>query len=105
VNYTPRTLKQRLIRGFLLTVLILLAAAAIVYALDFAVFRMRASMNWNAYGSVIVNHYTAVPQKSGKTLLTFDAPQPWTCVNALFPHGGMLPCWYLSRHPDQATNF
>jgi hypothetical protein len=105
VSETPqRTLRQRLKRGFLLTMLAILATAALVFILDFAVFRLRAALNWNPYGSVVVNHYTAVPQKNGKTLLTFDAPQPWTCVNALFPHGGMLPCWYLSRHPDQATN-
>jgi hypothetical protein len=51
-----------------------------------------------------VNHYTAVLQKNGKTIFTFDPPQPWTCVHAVFPHAGSLPCWYLSRHPDQRTN-
>ncbi len=25
------------------------------------------------------------------------------CVNALFPHSGALPCWYLSRHTLQTT--
>jgi hypothetical protein len=51
-----------------------------------------------------VNHYTAVLQKNGKTTLTFDPPQPWTCVNSLFPHQGWLPCWYLSKHTDQRTD-
>jgi hypothetical protein len=53
---------------------------------------------------VTVNHYYAVLQKNGKTTFTFDPPQAWTCVRALFPHAGSLPCWYLSRHPDQRTN-
>ncbi len=78
--------------------------AALTYAVDYLVFRIRSATNHNAYGSVIVNHYTAVLQKNGKTTLTFDPPQPWTCVNALFPHQGSLPCWYLSRHPDQRTD-
>jgi hypothetical protein len=78
-------------------------ALLLAYAGDFAVFRYRAA-NRNAYGSVTVNHYTAVLQKNGKTTLTFDPPTPWTCVNSLFPHQGWLPCWYLSRHPDQRTD-
>jgi hypothetical protein len=89
---------------FLASVLAVLGAAFLAYGLDYAVFRVRAATNRNAYGSVIVNHYTAVLQKNGKTTLTFDPPQPWTCVNALFPHQGSLPCWYLSRHPDQRTD-
>jgi len=43
-------------------------------------------------------------QKNGKTQFIFDPPAPETCVHALFPHAGMQPCWYLSRHPEQRTN-
>ena len=96
--------KANALRIFAITIVTLLAIAALTYALDYAVFRIRAATNPNAYGSVVVNHYTAVLEKSGKTTLTFDPPQPWTCVNALFPHQGSLPCWYLSRHPDQRTD-
>jgi len=81
-----------------------LGTAALAYGLDFAVFRLRAATHRDAYGTVVVNHYYAVLQKNGKTALTFDPPQPETCVNALFPHAGSLPCWYLSRHPDQRTD-
>lgn len=97
-------LKQRLKRIFFGAIVALLGISALVYGLDYAIFRMRAVTTHNAYGSVTVNHYTAVLQKNGKTTLTFDPPQPWTCVNALFPHQGWLPCWYLSRHPDQRTD-
>jgi hypothetical protein len=85
-------------------VLSVLGAAALVYGLDFVVFRVRAATNRNAYGSVTVNHYYAVLQKNGKTQFIFDPPHPQTCVNALFPHQGSLPCWYLTRHPDQRTD-
>jgi hypothetical protein len=96
--------KAKMLRTFAITVVTMLAAAALAYALDYAIFRFRAATNHSAYGSVIVNHYTAVLEKNGKTTLTFDPPQPWTCVNALFPHQGSLPCWYLRRHPDQRTD-
>ena len=98
------TLRARLRRIFLFTVLAAVGLTALVYGLDFVVFRIRVAANWNAYGSVTVHHYTAVLQKNGKTTMTFDPPQPWTCVHALFSHGGNLPCWYLSRHPEQVTN-
>ena len=89
---------------FLAFVLSVLGVAASAFGLDWAVFRIRVAAGHNAYGSVTVNHYTAVLQKNGKTTMTFDPPQPWTCVNALFPHQGWQPCWYLSKHPDQRTD-
>jgi hypothetical protein len=94
----------RLRRIFVATLVILVGATAIAFVVDYAIFRVRVAANWNPYGSVTVNHYYAVLQKSGKTTFIFDPPQAQTCVNALFPHGGSLPCWYLSRHPDQRTN-
>jgi hypothetical protein len=94
----------RLRRIFVTAIVAVIGASALAFGLDYAVFRIRAAMNRNAYGSVTVNHYTAVLQKNGKTTLTFDPPAPWTCVNALFSHQGWLPCWYLNRHPDQRTD-
>ena len=100
---TPN-LRDRLRRLFVGVVLAALGTAALTYGVDFAVFRIRAAANRNAYGSVTVNHYYAILQKNGKTQLIFDPPQAQTCVHALFPHGGWMPCWYLSRHPDQRTD-
>ena len=80
------------------------SAALIAYGVDFVVFRVRVATIRNPYGSVVVNHYYAVLQKSGKTQFIFDPPQPEPCVNALFPHSGSPPCWYLSRHPEQRTD-
>ncbi len=97
-------LRDRLRRILVGGILAVIATGILAFGLDFAVFHIRTATNRNAYGSVVVNHYTAVLQKNGKTTLTFDPPQPWTCVNALFPHQEWLPCWYLSRHPDQRTD-
>jgi len=109
-NFVPVTearqpnLRERLRRYFFLALLTLAALAALAFGLDYCVFKIRALTNHHAYGSVMVNHYYAVAQKNGKTGLYFDPPAPRTCVNALFPHAGAQPCWYLSRHPDQRTD-
>ena len=97
-------LKTRLRRWLLTGFLFLAGAAALAWVLDFAVFEIRVEAKWNPYGSYTVDHYYAIPQKSGKTQLIFDPPAPQTCVNALFPHQGWLPCWYLKGHTDQRTN-
>jgi len=94
----------RLRRALFITILVLAAAAALAFGLDYAVFRIRVATNHNAYGSVMVRHYYAVLEKNGKTTFTFEPPQPWTCINSLFPHAGYLPCWYLQRHPEQRTD-
>jgi hypothetical protein len=100
----PRNLREKPRRIFLGAVLFISAVALLAYGLDFAIFRIRVATNRSPYGSVVVNHYTAIAQKNGKTQLIFDPPQPQPCVNAIFPHAGALPCWYLSRHPDQRTD-
>jgi hypothetical protein len=97
-------LREKLGRIFFGIVLLILGSAALIYAGDFAVFRIRVATNRNPYGSVVVNHYYAIAQKSGKTELIFDPPQPQLCVNALLPHAGAQPCWYLRKHPDQRTD-
>jgi hypothetical protein len=97
-------LRERLRRVFLGILLTVLGSVLLAYGVDFAIFRIRVAVNRNPYGSVTVNRYYAVLQKNGKTQFIFDPPAPETCVNALFPHGGSMPCWYLTRHPDQRTN-
>jgi hypothetical protein len=92
---------RRVLLGLLL---LLLVAAAVAYGGDFIVFRIRLAKNGNAYGSVVVSHYYAVAQKNGKTQFIFDPPLAESCVNALFPHAGSPPCWYLRKHPEQRTD-
>jgi hypothetical protein len=101
---SPLNLKQRLQRIFLRTILILISAVALTFVIDFVIFRVRVAANWNPYGAVTVDRYFAVHEKSGKTEFMFQPPQTQTCVNALFPHEGLSPCWYLSRHPEQRTD-
>jgi hypothetical protein len=101
---TAQRLRELLRRIFLGVVVVVLGVALLAYGVDFAVYRIRVAMNRNPYGSVVVTNYYAILQKNGKTQFIFEPPQPESCVNALFPHAGMRPCWYLSRHPEQRTN-
>jgi hypothetical protein len=98
--------KQIVGRLVLRGILGLIAAAVLVFSADYAVLRFRVATNGNAYGTVTVRPYYAIPQKSKKTELMFEDPQDETCVNSMFPHMGMTPCWYRRTHkqeqmPDQ----
>jgi hypothetical protein len=86
------------------SVLFLAGTALLMFGADFGLFRVRVAANRNPYGSVVVRRTYAVLQKNGKTQFIFDPPAPENCVNALFPHSGMKPCWYLRRHPEQRTD-
>ena len=55
-------------------------------------------------GTVTVHPYTAVPRKDKREEYLFDDPQDQSCVNSLFPHQQMSPCWYLRGHPEVRTN-
>jgi len=97
-------LRDRLRRIFLGILLLILGSALLAFGADFVLFRLRVAAERTPYGSVVVSHYYAVLQKNGKTQFIFDPPAPEACVNALFPHSGMKPCWYLIRHPEQRTD-
>ena len=100
----PLTLKDRIRRIFLGIVVFLVGITLLAFVVDLGLFRLRVVAHRDPYGSVVVSHYYAVAQKSGKTQFIFDPPGPETCVNAVFPHSGLQPCWYLKRHPDQRTD-
>lgn len=104
MNSKVPNLRDRIRRIFLGLVLFVLGTALLLFFADFVIFRARTATNRNPYGSVVVSRYYAVLQKNGKTQFIFDPPAPETCVNALFAHSGMMPCWYLTRHPEQRTD-
>lgn len=81
-----------------------LGLTLLAYAVDYAVFRYRVATNRQPFGQITVTSYDAVTQKNGKTEFLFNPPEAQTCVNALFPRGGYVPCWYLQRHTEQRTN-
>jgi hypothetical protein len=97
------------VKHFLKRVILIAASSALgltllAYAVDYAVFRYRVATNRQPFGQITVTNYDAVAQKNGKTEFLFNPPQSQTCVNALFPRGGYVPCWYLQRHTERRTN-
>jgi hypothetical protein len=81
-----------------------LVVLVIVYGADYGILQCRIATKRQPYGSIAVEHYTAIAHKDGKAELVFDPTVQKTCVNSLFPHGGNLPCWYLSTHAEQRTD-
>ena len=85
---------------------LVVALAAVVYAGDYAVVRLRAAYPrlGNAFDSVQMERLLAIPLKNGRTEYELDALQPEvtiTCVRALFPHLGYQPCWYVRRQSQK----
>jgi hypothetical protein len=86
--------------------LFLAALAALVYAGDYALVRLRAAYPrlGNAFDSVQTLRVLAIPLKNGATEYELDARQPEatvTCVRALFPHLGYPPCWYVRQNSQK----
>lgn len=77
--------------------LALFCLAAAIYAGDDVVARLRGKpvqhIKVGLYYAV-VNHWNEVEYSVGK-------PEIQTCVDALMPHFGHKPCWYLRKHPIQ----
>ena len=72
----------------------------LVYAGDYAVLRIRVARN-AGYGSVRIRQYYAIQEKNSRTEYVFGSTQDQSCVNSLFGHQGLRPCWYLRRYPEQ----
>lgn len=80
----------------ILTIVVL--SAVLLYAGDYVSARYGIPNHRPTFGTVRVHPYYAVPLKGGKTEIIVLDPQNQTCVNALFPHLGAKPCWYVARH-------
>jgi len=101
VSADVRVFLKRIVIGAVLSLALVLLVG---YAGDTAVFRYRVSANRQPFGQVTVTTYYAVGEKGNKTEYIFNQPQAMTCANALFPHSGFAPCWYLRRHTEQRTD-
>lgn len=88
-----RAIRRIVLRGGL----VLLGLAAFVYGVDELWARIRGKpveqMKVDRYYSDI-NHWNQVEYSLG-------TPVMQTCVDALLPHFGYVPCWYLRKHTIQ----
>ena len=77
------------------------AVALIVYAADYTVLRYRMLRNLAPYDTVTVRYYYQVEEKNHRTEYRFASAQSENCVNSLFPHQRLPPCWYARRHVER----
>lgn len=84
-----------ILRWIALTLLGILAVAALIFVGDYAIFLVRGQ----PLDQVIVTRYMAAPLKGNKTEYYYEGSGPLSCAKALFPQNGWQPCWYLRKHP------
>ena len=83
-----------------IVLLIVVALFVVVYAGDYGILRIRIARN-SGYDAVEVRQYYAITEKNNRTEYVFGSTVNQPCVNSLFSHQGVQPCWYLRRHPEQ----
>jgi hypothetical protein len=74
--------------------LAILALALVCYGLDDLVSRFRKDQ----FGTVKVDQVYAITNRWNQVDYSIGKPQNERCVNALFPHFGSSPCWYVNGH-------
>jgi hypothetical protein len=76
---------------------LVIAALVIAYVGDYAVARIRGG----AIQTVQVSQFYAIPLKNGQTQYAPAGSKDVACVEALLPHFGDRPCWYVRRHTEE----
>ena len=74
---------------------------ALVYAGDYLAVRVRVAWHRDPFDVMEIQRLLTVRLKGKKIEFMLDDAQTQTCVHALFPHQGYVPCWWLARHTQQ----
>jgi hypothetical protein len=93
-EWTFEDAKRLLLRGLIGLVVL----AVLVYAVDWAVWRVRVARGAGV-GSVTVSRVVVAPLKGGKEEYYPDGSAEVTCSRSLFPQGGAQTCWWVARNP------
>jgi hypothetical protein len=88
-----RTLKKVLVFALLTAA----AGAGIAYGLDDIWARYRGK----PVSAIKIDRYYADRNKWNEVEYSVGTPEIETCIQSLFPHFGLNPCWYLMRHTTQ----
>jgi hypothetical protein len=80
-------------------VVVLVAAAVVLYVGDWAVYRMRGSPQ----SHVTVSQYLTIPLKGNKSEYDYLGSISVACSVSLFPQDGESACWKLRRNSTQNT--
>jgi hypothetical protein len=81
----------------------LLAAAAIVWTIDWAAIAIPLPPNRQIYADIRVDQVYTDLNKWNEIEYSRGDPVSERCVYALFPHNGSRPCWYVTRHTMQTN--
>jgi hypothetical protein len=76
----------------------ILAAAAIIYLSDWAVWRVRMARGIGM-STVTVNTMIDTPLKGSKIEYDWAGTSDVDCSRSVFPQAGSGSCWWLRRHP------
>jgi hypothetical protein len=79
---------------------VVLAALLVFYGLDL-VSVMAAVPARPRYSTVTINRFYYINEKFNKFSYEPISSVDEQCVNAMFPHFGARPCWYVRRHTSQ----
>ncbi len=79
---------------------VLVGAAVLLYAGDWAVFQVRVA-HGTAYSTVRVDQFLATHLKGEKTEYDLMGTTEETCARSMFPQQWRPPCWWLKRHRSQ----
>jgi hypothetical protein len=76
-----------------------LVVIALLWGGDSISFRYRLSKRipGDPLATIRIQRTYAIPHKDGRAEYVFGQPQMITCARSIFPHGGVLPCWYLQK--------
>lgn len=83
---------------------ILLLAAAVLYPLDWAVWRVRVARG-GGMGSVQVDLYTVADLKGGKEDYYPQGTTAMPCSKSIYPQAGNDPCWWVERHREIVQHY
>lgn len=74
--------------------LALLGVTVVAYGLD----SMFAATRKDQFGTVKVDQMYAITNRWNHVEYSVGQSKDERCVNALFPHFGSRPCWYVNAH-------
>jgi hypothetical protein len=81
-----------------------LLAAALLYLVDFAVWRTRVARG-GGMGSVVVDLYTVADLKGGKEDYYANGTVSMPCSKSIYPQAGNNPCWWAQRHREVVQHY
>ena len=82
----------------------LLLIAALLYLVDFAVWRVRVAAG-GGMGSVMVDRYTVADLKGGKGDYYANGTIAMPCTKSIYPQEGSDPCWWVERHREVVQHY